>query len=210
MKFNFKMVILLLLSSVIPFGGWAQDTDYTQEIMAHRQKQEATFRTLGEGPLSAEQIAQFTGLQYFSIDPAFRVEARLIRFENPTFFFMATTTDRRPTYHKYGELHFHLKGKSLVLEVYKNPELSRRPGYEDYLFIPFTDLTNGHQTYEIGRYLEFREGQLYGPESDRVLLDFNLAYNPYCQYSPNYSCPIPPEANALPIKIEAGEKKYIP
>jgi uncharacterized protein (DUF1684 family) len=116
---------------------------------------------------------------------------------------MKTTTTRLPEYTKYGEVHFELDGEQYILEVYQSPEISSRPGYEDYLFIPFTDLTNGDETYDVGRYLEFSI-----PSSEEVVVDFNLCYNPYCSYSARYSCPIPPEANRLGIPIKAGEKKY--
>ena len=70
-------------------------------------------------------------------------------------------------------------------------------------YIPFTDLTNGEETYGAGRYLDFKI-----PESEKVIIDFNLAYNPYCAYNHSYSCPIPPKENNLNIKIEAGEKTF--
>jgi uncharacterized protein (DUF1684 family) len=116
---------------------------------------------------------------------------------------MKTTTTRLPEYRKYGEVYFTLKEVEYKLEVYQSPDIMKREGYENYLFIPFTDETNGNETYEVGRYLELRI-----PKSDEVILDFNLCYNPYCSYSPNYSCPIPPEVNRLPIEVRAGEKKY--
>ena len=116
---------------------------------------------------------------------------------------MKTTTSRLPDYVKYGEVQFIIDSQSYTLEVYQSPEIIQRPGYEDYLFIPFTDLTNGETTYDVGRYLEFRI-----PEAEEVIVDFNKAYNPYCSYSPKFSCPIPPEPNHMPIAIPAGEKKF--
>ena len=56
---------------------------------------------------------------------------------------------------------------------------------------------------DVGRYLEFRI-----PTSEEIILDFNKCYNPYCSYSPNYSCPIPPEVNDLPMEVKSGEKKF--
>jgi uncharacterized protein (DUF1684 family) len=116
---------------------------------------------------------------------------------------MKTTTDRLPEYRKYGEVHFKLDGEERILEVYQSLDVAKKPGYEDYLFIPFTDETNGIDTYEVGRYID-----LTIPTSEGVVIDFNKCYNPYCSYGSGYSCPIPPEANHLPIKIEAGEMKY--
>jgi len=77
--------------------------------------------------------------------------------------------------------------------------------YRDYLFLPFTDLTNGEQTYMGGRYLD-----LSIPEGDTIVLDFNRAYNPYCVYNKKYSCPLVPPVNALNTKISAGIKDFEP
>ena len=79
------------------------------------------------------------------------------------------------------------------------------PHYRDYLFIPFKDLTNGKESYGGGRYIDLRMRQL---DKDKVILDFNKSYNPYCAFSEEYSCPIPPKENHLTIAIEAGEKNY--
>jgi uncharacterized protein (DUF1684 family) len=75
--------------------------------------------------------------------------------------------------------------------------------YVDYLFLPFSDATNGNETYSGGRYIDLRI-----PTSDSVLIDFNKAYNPYCAYNPKYSCPIVPKQNRLPIPVRAGVKAF--
>lgn len=194
----------LVLSASVCFTALAQDsTAWRATVQAHRDKQYATFRDPEESPLDKQQRRRFRGLHYFAPDITYRVPARFIKTENPVLFRMKTTTTREPEYLKYGEVHFTLQGQDLVLEVYQNPEISRRPGYADYLFIPFTDPTNGHETYDIGRYLEFRI-----PTSNEMVIDFNLCYNPYCSYRAAFSCPIPPAANQLPIPIRAGEKKF--
>lgn len=157
-----------------------------------------------KSPLPANERKHFKGLQYYPIDVSYNVRARLIMVEKPVLFKMKTTTARLPDYQKYADAVFTLNGQEYKLEVYQSPDLMKKPEYADYLFIPFTDLTNGRETYEVGRYLELRIPR----EGDEVALDFNKCYNPYCSYSPNYSCPIPPAANQLPIEIRAGEKKY--
>ena len=77
--------------------------------------------------------------------------------------------------------------------------------YKDYLFIPFTDATNGNETYEGGRYIDILITDI---SNNTVVIDFNKAYNPYCCYATGYHCPIPPKENALSVTINAGEKKY--
>jgi hypothetical protein len=116
---------------------------------------------------------------------------------------MPTSTDRMPLYSKYGELTFKINGKELTLQVFQNQELIKREGYEDYLFVPFADLTNGGETYGGGRYLDF-----HIPKSDEVYIDFNKAYNPYCAYSDRYSCPKVPDENYLDVLVEAGVLKW--
>ena len=85
----------------------------------------------------------------------------------------------------------------------KNLKLMTNPLYQNYIFIPFTDLTNGKETYGGGRYIETTK-----PDSDVLNLDFNYSFNPYCHYTTGYNCPIPPKENFLDLRIEAGEKKY--
>jgi hypothetical protein len=191
--------LVLCFFSAYPQGDEAAIAD----VEAHRKKQMETFRNPSETPLSPKDRRKFKGLNYFPIDLKYRIKAKFVRNESPVFFKMKTTTTRLPDYVKFGEVHFTLDGTFHKLEVYQSPDIMKRPGYEDYLFIPFTDLTNGHTTYDVGRYLEMRI-----PSSEEVILDFNKAYNPYCSYSPNYSCPIPPEANHLGVEIPAGEKIY--
>jgi uncharacterized protein (DUF1684 family) len=196
-------VTLLLIFSFL--WSYAQNDDLRarQEIEAHRQKQASEMRDKNLSPLPPKERKKFKGLKFYPIDLTYRVRAKFVRTENTALFKMKTTSDRLPEYLKYGEVHFELAGRAWTLEVYQNPELSRRPEYRDYLFIPFTDTTNGEETYEVGRYIDFRI-----PESDEVIVDFNQCYNPSCSYSDGFSCPIPPAANHLPIAIPAGEKKY--
>jgi len=87
----------------------------------------------------------------------------------------------------------------LRLFVYKSAE----DPFARSLFIPFSDETSGSETYKAGRYLDLEE-----QGGDDYELDFNLAYNPYCAYNDQYTCPIPPRENKLPIRILAGEKNY--
>lgn len=100
-------------------------------------------------------------------------------------------------------MHFSIEGKELKLNVYQNLELIKKPGYEDYLFLPFSDITCGKGSYIGGRYIDMRI-----PKSEKVTIDFNQAYNPYCAYNYKYSCPIVPLENDLAIEIKAGVKKF--
>src|SRR5690554_146395 len=153
--------------------------------------------------LEAEVFKDFKGLEFYPLNPKFIVEADFIRTPGEKPFLMPTTTDRLPEYIKYGEAHFEIDGKKYVLNLFKSTQPNAEPGYEDYLFLPFTDYTSGDGSYGGGRYLDQRI-----PEGDKLFIDFNKAYNPYCAYNAHYSCPIPPKENDLSIRIEAGVRDF--
>ncbi len=189
--------------TIVTFPLFGQLDSALLEIQNHRKKQEEAFRDPEESPLDKKLRRKFKGLFYYPINLDYRVKATFIKTADPVLFKMKTTTDRLPEYRKYGEVHFKLDGEERILEVYQSLDVAKKPGYENHVFIPFTDETNGIDTYEVGRYLD-----LTIPLAEEIVLDFNKCYNPYCSYGSGYSCPIPPPVNQLPIKIEAGEMKY--
>ena len=156
-----------------------------------------------KSPLMEEDLSQFEGLDFYPISEKFIVEAKFIRTKNEKAFQMKTTTARTPIYKKYGELHFKIDGKELKLNVYQNIELNKKPGFDDYLFLPFSDTTCGKESYIGGRYVDTKI-----QKGKKWTIDFNKAYNPYCAYNYKYSCPIVPLENDLAIEINAGVKKF--
>ena len=156
-----------------------------------------------KSPLMKDNLKQFKGLDFYPIDEKYIIEAIFIRTKKEKSFKMKTTTNRTPIYKKYGELHFSIDGKELKLNVYQNVDLKKKPGFDDYLFLPFSDLTCGKDSYIGGRYIDMQI-----PKSGKVIIDFNQAYNPYCAYNYEYSCPIVPLENDLDIEINAGVKKF--
>jgi uncharacterized protein (DUF1684 family) len=125
--------------------------------------------------------------------------------DDPAGFKMLTSRQYVQQYYRYGEISFVINGKSCQLTVYQSKDLMQRAEYKNYLFIPFTDATNGTDTYEGGRYIDLSIPDI---KDTKVIVDFNKAYNPYCCYTSGYDCPIPPKENALPVAINAGEMKY--
>ena len=176
---------------------------YIDKIVEHRDNKNHEFTDKEKSPLTTEQLKIFKGLQYFPVNNKFRAMGVFLRDSIQNIFKMKTSTLRQPEYLKYGEIIFLIDTNTLKLTVYQNIELIKESGYENYLFIPFRDITSGNETYGGGRYLDFRI-----PETDSVFIDFNLSYNPYCVYNHKYSCPIPPAENSLSVKILAGEKAY--
>lgn len=156
-----------------------------------------------ESPLTDEDFKTFKGLDFYPIDTKYIVEAQFKRTPKEKKFKMKTTGARTPEYIKYGELTFSMDGKYFKLNLYQNVELTKKPGFEDYLFLPFSDLSCGKETYIGGRYIDMRI-----PKGNTMTIDFNKAYNPYCAYNHKYSCPIVPLENDLQIEILAGVKKF--
>jgi uncharacterized protein (DUF1684 family) len=150
-------------------------------------------------PLSAKAKKTFKGIHFYAFDEKYAVNARFVRTPKEKPFQMSTSGGMRKTYVKYAEVLFTIDKKEYKLNVYQSQELLQSPDYKDYLFIPFTDATSGKETYEGGRYID-----LSIPTSDHILVNFNKAYHPYCAYTDGFNCPIPPQENTLPIKIEAG------
>lgn len=159
-----------------------------------------------KSPLKAKDRENFTGLDFFEYNDKFSIRAEFIRTEDAVPFKMMTTTDRKPEYVQYGIAKFQLDGKFFQLNIFRNIELSKKEEYKDYLFLPFTDETNGVETYGGGRYINLTIPDKENPNS--IVIDFNEAYNPYCAYNDIYSCPIPPADNHLRIEIRAGVKAF--
>jgi uncharacterized protein (DUF1684 family) len=180
-----------------------QDNKIDEEAIKFQNKLNEEFSNKDESPLTEEDLASFTKLDFFPIDSDYRVTAKLIFHKDSKPFKMATTTDRLPVYSLYATASFTLKGKAYQLEIYQNEKLTLTTEYEDYLFLPFTDNTNGETSYGGGRYID-----LHIPESDEIIIDFNQAYNPYCAYNKKYSCPIPTKTNHLDLDVRAGVMAY--
>ena len=181
------------------------DATYINEVNEFRAEKDHFFTTSRQSPIPGEERRDgFSGLNYYPPDPAFRVVAEVVPFEQPDVVQIATSTgDIRPQV-RYAELRFQIGDQALHLVGFTDPDDAANP---DELFVPFRDATSGHDTYGAGRYLEIAvERDATGTPA--AIIDFNLAYNPYCVYSPYYNCPIPPAENTLPIAITAGERNY--
>ncbi len=160
-----------------------------------RREKDEFMRESPDSPFDAEARKAFQGLRYFPENPALRFTVSIEEFPEKEHVAMQTSTSDVRTYAKWGRFAFEVDGQPAELVVYGDPD----EGY----FVPVTDMTSGQETYGAGRYLELE------PLGDgRYVADFNLAYNPWCAYSPYYSCPIPPAENRLKVPIRAGELDY--
>ncbi len=181
----------------------AQDSSNVRRVLLFQDNLNKEFASAENSPLLPKDLEHFTTLNFFEIDTSYCIVAKFVRTAYETPFIMKTTTGREPLYVKYGEAHFTLQEIEFVLNIYQNQGLKTQAEYKDYLFLPFTDLTNGELSYAGGRFID-----LQIPGGDSILIDFNTAYSPYCAYNDRYSCPIPPAENHLTLKVLAGVKKY--
>jgi len=198
-----RFLFAVLIFAVAACGGIKPGAEYKKEILEWQAALNREFADIKTTPLDKKDWETFESLDFFPVNPKYRVKAKIVRNPNPEPFEFPTNTTRTPLYIKYADAYFRLNGKEHRLEIYRNVELAKTREYKDYLFLPFGDRTNGKSTYYGGRYLDLRI-----PPGDTIVIDFNKAYNPYCAYSGRYSCPLIPRQNILKIKIKAGVKKF--
>ena len=168
-----------------------------------QKDQNAMFKDASKSPLKDRDRQNFKSLDFFQFDSTFVAKATLKRTPNSKWFKMKRTLNETTDERVYGVLNFQLKGKAYTLNVYQGKELMTKEGFEDYLFLPFLDDTNGDTTYGGGRYIDLRI-----PEGNTIEIDFNKAYNPYCAYNEKFSCPIVPRENYLDVAVKAGVKVF--
>jgi uncharacterized protein (DUF1684 family) len=198
MRTGLILVFLLLFNF-----GFSQEKFDLAVVEKFQNELNSEYANPKTSPLMAEDISTFKALDFYSINEKFFVVAKFIRTEDEKPFEMKTSTDRKPMYVKYGEAHFAIDGSAFKLNIYKNIELSKKEEYKDYLFLPFSDLTSGKESYVGGKYIDLKT-----PKGDTIIIDFNTSYNPYCAYNSKDSCPKVPLENDLNVEIRAGVKKF--
>lgn len=172
---------------------------YNDSIHSFREKYKQEFLTDSHSPLKADDTVF---LKFYKPNEKYRVIADFKRTNDTLPFEMQTHSGKIKMYRKYGMVSFILGKKKCILEVYQSIDLMKKEALRDYLFIPFRDRTNYETTFAGGRYLDISMKDIV---NNKVMIDFNKSYNPYCAYCSGYNCPIPPDANKLKMKIEAGE-----
>ena len=145
-------------------------------------------------PLTLGQREEFSGLSYFPENPALRLEVDVEKFLEQEEVQLLTSTGDVQTYTRYGRFSFKIHDQEAELTIFHN---------ENGYFLLFVDSLSGAETYGAGRYLEPEE-----LSNGKFLIDFNLAYNPYCAYNEMWSCPLPPAENRINVPIQAGEKNF--
>jgi hypothetical protein len=171
------------------------------QVLKWREDRDAFFKNHQRSPLLPRDKKTFKGLKYYPFDPKYVFSGQIERFvfniNNPKYYATFLTnkgTNKR--YLRYGKFLFRLDGKEYTFEIYKSI-------LSDMLFIPFKDETNGKETYEGGRYIDAEILPDY-----KMVLDFNMAYNPSCAYNEKFICVLPPRENMLSVEIQGGERNF--
>ena len=198
-KSYYLLVFCFILCSL---ESYSQDSTHEKEVKAFQQKLNDQYKNPEDSPLMEEDMERFEGHNFFPINADLKVTAKLELLDDSIIYGLPTSTSRIAKYNKYAIATFEIDGEAYQLTLYVSETPSDDPEYADHVFLPFTDETNGNTTYGGGRYIDLKT-----TEEDTIIIDFNKSYNPYCAYSPYYSCPKPPEENHLDVEINAGIKK---
>jgi uncharacterized protein (DUF1684 family) len=175
---------------------------WAAQLRQHRREKDDFFAQHQQSPIPPEHRDSFTALNYYDPDPTYRVEAAIDRSEDPKSVDLEMTTGRTMTYRRVATLTFDLDGERTLAAYH-------RDGSEE-LFVPVADPTNGDTTYGKGRYLDLQVEPTDLVDHDRLMLDFNLLYAPFCAYSETFDCPLPTDENHLDVRVEAGERSWEP
>ncbi|NBB74745.1 MAG: DUF1684 domain-containing protein [Bacteroidetes bacterium] len=187
---------LLLIAGIGAAGctSSAEPPSYEQQVLQHRVEREMNLRDKNSVlPPSARK--RFKGLNHYPVDSTYRFTAPLEPAATPDTVWMVESTGGMAPRVRVGHVDVPFPEDTARLSVF------RVQGQEP-LWIPFGDATNQSATYPAGRYLD-------APMEDdsTLVLDFNKAYNPTCDYNPNYTCPLPPSENRVALAIPAGEQR---
>ena len=195
----FAAIVLVSIVAGCSSGPAAPNaTSYIENIVEKRLEKDQFFReNSSESPVPGDQQDKFLPLNYFPVNPALRVPAAIRMADKQPIFEMPTSTGTLREMRQVGTLEFMLKGQAMTLGAFVDANQSAL----EFLFVPFSDLTTGTETYEAGRYLDIER-----TATGIYVIDFNEAYSPYCAYNATYECPYPPASNRLKVRIEAGER----
>src|SRR5262245_9758375 len=190
------LVLLATFAFACESGKPPEPKEYAAQIAADRAAKDSSFAA-GDDPIPNPNHGTFLPLAYFPIDPDYNVPASLKEVNDPTIIEMPTSAGGIDKFRRVGTLEFILKGQQLKLTAF----VAASAKTIDRLFVPFTDLTTGTETYSAGRYLDLER-----TATGFYNIDFNRAYIPYCYYNPTYECPYPPRENRLKLPVRAGER----
>lgn len=197
---NIIIGLIILVATVLVYWLFLKKENpqnYLNEITLHRYERAEFFKYSPDSPF-IQQKENFSYLDYYPANQKLNILADFKQSNSADTVNLATSTGTIDKFIAFGSANFNLDGDNNSLLVLR----SLNPN-DPSLFIPYLDKTSGNTTYGSGRYLDVEK-----PSRNRIRIDFNKAYNPYCAYTDRYTCPFPPKENRLTIAIEAGEKSY--
>lgn len=199
-KKKYRLFLALLLLAFGVYGSLYKkmEDQYVKNIKKLRAHYNHYIKYYEDSPLEQDEISFFEELDYFKIDENYKINAKFKELDVKDTFDIPLTKEKRIQFLKFGKAIFSYNGEPQELILLKHIKSNN-----ERLFMPFKDKTNGEMTYGAGRYLDIK----YSGEN-KIIIDFNLAYNPYCAYNLNYKCPMVPKENFLDKKIMAGEKAF--
>lgn len=192
MKLGFYLILVLIYTSC------NTKSDHTNKVEQEQKRRNAVFVNPEQSPLDTAEIRAFKGLHFFAANEQFKVNALITWLPQVNYITIPQSNGSIEDYMQTAVIDFTLNNQQFQLPVYQNNEMKSK----HILFIPFTDLTTGKETYNGGRYIDLP----YIDTRREVILDFNFAYIPYCAHSPRYACPKVPKENNIPLAITAGER----
>jgi uncharacterized protein len=198
-SFVFVFIVIIVISCGRNFT--PEQKEYISKIEKERIKENEWMKNDSTSPFNFKGKVEFHDLKYFDVDPDFVFKSKLFEYSpKDTVVIYGTKGEPRKAV-RYGFVKISFDKKDYKINVYEG---TSKTG-EIYYSIWFTDQTTNEESYGVGRYIDFEKQ----PDPDYIYdVDFNLAYNPYCSYSKNYSCAIPTKEDFIAIEIKAGEKKF--
>jgi uncharacterized protein (DUF1684 family) len=178
-----------------------EEKEYISSLGVERKEKDDYMKNDPYSPFNQEPKVSFEPLKYYDINPSFVFKSKLYQFDSKDTIIISGTKGEERKVLKYGFVTFTHENKNYKMNVYEGMSKSG----QTYHSLWFTDLTTNEETYGVGRYLDF---ELNSDKDYIYTIDFNKAYNPYCAYSPKYSCAIPTKEDFLSLEIKAGEKKF--
>ena len=204
-KIFFSILIIILVLVNYSCNNKIPETkemnEYVQSILRERAEKDSSMQFDTYSPFHRDTSVSFKPLNYYNPNPDFVFKSKLFYKEKADTVIIMGTKGEPRTVIVIGHVELNKDGKTYPVNIYK---AFSRIG-EAYYSIWFTDKTTGKETYGVGRYLDF---ELEADPNFIYTIDFNKAYNPYCAYTPMYTCPIPREEDFIDMSIEAGEKNF--
>jgi uncharacterized protein (DUF1684 family) len=198
MKFNKWFLFLIPIIAILAYFSipTAKPVDETGEnVLKIRRDKDSALQDDEESPIKDK--TQFKGLKYYPFNKDYVVDFVLEKAEKAKTVELKMTDGTTEKLILFGKIKGEIGGFTVSLVLYQHEDGN--------FFLPFKDKTAPTETYGGGRFLDL---PLTNVKNNRLQVDFNLAYNPYCAYNEEFACPIPPAENTLPIRIEAGEKRF--